>query len=92
MLEEYARFDSLQSSKKSLKKNKEININDVDVYTTINAQTQFKAQSQWGICLLRKTKLGRNNVASRLFVITFATEDLRNIWLNAFRMVKVCYK
>lgn len=59
------------------------------VYTTLNAKNQFRAPTEWGICL-RPAGLGSDDFDNPGFLcLACDSEKARSCWLTAMRLAKV---
>jgi hypothetical protein len=58
------------------------------VYTTLNAKNQFRAPTEWGICL-RPSGVDSEDETPELKCISCDSERVRSCWLTAMRLAKV---
>lgn len=65
-------------------------LSDYHVYWTLNARKQFRAPTEWGICLRPSSKAEAEETAGgELRCITFDNEKARSCWIIAMRLAKV---
>ncbi|XP_068902755.1 growth factor receptor-bound protein 14-like isoform X3 [Tenebrio molitor] len=57
------------------------------VYTTLNAKNQFRAPTEWGICL-RPSGVDSEDETPELKCISCDSERVRSCWLTAMRLAK----
>ncbi|XP_048505099.1 growth factor receptor-bound protein 14-like isoform X3 [Athalia rosae] len=65
-------------------------LSDYHVYWTLNARKQFRAPTEWGICLRPSSNAEtEDTVGSELRCITFDNEKARSCWIIAMRLTKL---
>lgn len=63
-------------------------LSDYHVYTTLNAKSQFRAPTEWGLCL-RPAAGSDDETDPGLRCLACDTERARTCWLTAMRLAKV---
>lgn len=63
-------------------------LSDHHVYATLNAKNQFRAPTEWGICL-RPSGLDSEDETPGLRCLACDSERARTCWLTAMRLAKV---
>lgn len=63
-------------------------LSNYHVYTTLNAKNQFRAPTEWGICL-RPSGVDTEDETPELKCIACDSERVRSCWLTAMRLAKV---
>lgn len=67
-------------------------LSEYHVYTTLNAKAQFRAPTEWGLCLRPTRDAQDDDQGSELRCLACDSERARTCWLTAMRLAKVSTK